>query len=65
MPSADELAALPRKELQALAKTHGVKANQKNDVIIAQLLPLVASTMTLTVVATAAITVAMSMCSSR
>ena len=42
MPSADELAALPRKELQALAKTHGVKANQKNDVIIAQLLPLVA-----------------------
>ena len=43
MPSADELAALPRKELQALAKTHGVKANQKNDVIIAQLLPLVAA----------------------
>ena len=43
MTSGVELAALPRKELQALAKTHGVKANQKNDVIIAQLLPLVAA----------------------
>mmetsp|Transcript_5760 Transcript_5760/g.10901 ORF Transcript_5760/g.10901 Transcript_5760/m.10901 type:complete len:388 (-) Transcript_5760:202-1365(-) len=32
-----DLSSLPRKELVALAKSHGVKANQKSDVIIAEL----------------------------
>ena len=36
--SADELGALSRAELQALAKAKGVKANQKSEVIIEQLM---------------------------
>ena len=39
----DALAALPRRQLQALAKKHGVKANGKSAVIIAGLMDIVAS----------------------
>ena len=37
MPSTDELLTLGRKEIQALAKKHGIKANQKSDALIKQL----------------------------
>jgi len=38
MLSEDQLAGLPRKEIQALAKEHGIKANLKTSLIIGQLM---------------------------
>ena len=40
MASVTDLAAMPRRELQALAKAHGLKANAKSEELAAQLLPL-------------------------
>lgn len=39
----DELCALSRSELQALAKEHGIKANQKTDVLIRDLMAKLAA----------------------
>ncbi len=40
MLSKDDLQVLPRREIQALAKEHGIKANMKTSLIISELLAL-------------------------
>ena len=44
MLSEDQLAQLPRREIQAIAKEHGIKANMKTALIIEQLLLLDSTT---------------------